>query len=245
MNTRILLPGILTIVAALLSGCGLNVIQGSGHVITETRPVSDFSRVELLGSGEVVLTQDDQESLTVEAEDNLMSRIRTEVRGHTLYLSLDYDDLPEIILPTRTIRYHVSLKTVEGLTLSGSGNIRAEQLKADVLDMTISGSGNIILGSLTAKTTNSRITGSGKCEVGGGTAQTQTVVISGSGDYDGEKLAGETITVRITGSGKARVWAQDTLEAHITGSGDVVYSGTPHVTELITGSGRVWSESKH
>ena len=244
MNTRDLLTGILPLFALLLSACGLNVIRGSGNVTDETRAVSDFSRVELVGSGEVILTQGDQEALKVEAEDNLMSHIQTEVRGHTLYLGLNRDGLPEILVPTRPIKYYVSLKTVEGLTVSGSGDIRSEQLKADNLELVISGSGDITLNTLTAKTVNSKITGSGDCEVGGGATPTQTVEINGSGNYKGEKLAGEAVVVKITGSGGATVWAKNTLEARITGSGDVYYYGAPQVTQRITGSGDVHSQGK-
>lgn len=244
MNTRDLLTGILPLLALLLSACGLDVIRGSGNVTNETRPVSDFSRVELVGSGDVILTQGDQEALKVEAEDNLMSYIQTEVRGHTLYLGLNRDGRPEILVPTRPIKYYVSLKTVEGLTVSGSGNIRSEQVKADKLELVISGSGNITLDSLTAQTATSKITGSGDCKVGSGATPTQIVEVDGSGNYTGGKLAGETVTVRITGSGDATVWAKNTLEARITGSGDVYYYGAPQVTQHITGSGDVHSEGK-
>jgi hypothetical protein len=214
-------------------------VQGSGHVVTETRQVSDFTRVELLGSGEVVLTQGDEEALQVEAEDNLLGHIRTEVRGHTLYLSLNNGEVPEILQPTRPIKYYVSLKAVEGLAVSGSGDISAGNVTADSLDLSINGSGNISIDTLAAKTLKSTIRGSGKCEVRGGTAADQAVDISGSGNYAGGKLEGETGSVQITGSGAATVRVKATLEARISGSGDVYYYGTPRVTEHITGSGNI------
>ncbi len=237
MNKKYALTAVTSLFTLLLSACGLDVIRGSGHVVTEAREVSGFSRVELLGSGDVVLTQGDQESLKVEAEDNLMGHIRTEVRGHTLYLGLSNDNLPEILQPTRPIKYYVSLKTVEGLAVSGSGNISAEQVAADSLDLGISGSGDIFIGTLTAKTVSSTIHGSGDCEVHSGTASAQEVEISGSGSYTSEKLEGETGSVHITGSGAATIRVSETLDARISGSGDVYYYGTPKVTEHITGSG--------
>ncbi len=245
MNTRILLPGLTTLLALLASGCGLNVVFGSGRVVTETRAVSDFSRVELLGSGEVILAQGTTEGLQVEAEDNLMSHLRTEVRGHTLYLGLNDEAGPAILQPTKSIKYYVSLKTVEGLALSGSGNITTGPLTGDNLELTITGSGNIFVDTAAVKAVKSAIRGSGRCEVRGGTATAQDVEISGSGNYAGEKLETATGQVRITGSGKATVWAKESLDARISGSGDVYYYGTPQVTERITGSGDVRSEGAH
>jgi hypothetical protein len=239
MYTRFLFPGLLTVGTLLLTGCGLTVVRGSGRVVTETRPASDFNRVELVGSGEVVVTQGDQEALAVAAEDNLLSHLRTEVRGHTLYLGLRPDTIGEMIVPTQPITYYVSLKTVEALTLSGSGNIRAAQVDAGQLDLNLTGSGNITLDTLTAQTVRTRITGSGNCRLGGGTTQTQTVDIGGSGNYTSDKLQSQTSTVTITGSGEAALWAQDTLQAGITGSGNVRYYGRPQVTQHVTGSGKI------
>ena len=41
--------------------------------LTETRDVSDFSRVDLTGVGQVFITQGAEESLTIETDDNFMS----------------------------------------------------------------------------------------------------------------------------------------------------------------------------
>jgi hypothetical protein len=236
MNTRFIFTGLLGFCALLLSGCGFTVVRGSGHVVTETRPVSDFSRVDLVGSGQVIVTQGDQESLVVEADDNLLSHLRTEVRGGTLYLGLHTNEIGDILQPTQPIKYYVSLKTVEALVLSGSGDIQAANVEAEQLDLNLTGSGNINIDTLTAKTVRSTITGSGNCRVGSGTTQMETVGIGGSGNYVADKLQSTASTVTITGSGEADVWAQNTLEAGITGSGTVRYYGTPQVTRRVTGS---------
>ena len=244
MNTKPLLASVLPVLALLLGGCNLNVIQGSGHVISEARPVSDFTSVELLGSGHVVLAQGNDEALTVEAEDNLLSHLRTEVRGHTLYLGLDDADRYEVLWPTKPIKYYVSLKTVEGLKLTGSGVIEAQQLKADRLALDIVGSGDINIASLTANSLRSSIDGSGRYDLGEGTVPEQQIDIDGSGSYHSEQLAGESVSVQISGSGDAAVWAENKLEARVSGSGDVRYYGTPQVTQIVNGSGRVEAQGK-
>ncbi len=242
MITKLLYTSILPVLALILSSCNLTVVSGSGRVVSETRQVSDFNRIELEGSGDVLLTQGTDEGLKVEAEDNLMSYLRTEVRGHTLYLGFR-DTLDDgIIVPTRPVRYYVNLKTLEGLKISGSGNITADELQAGQLALDVTGSGDIVIDSLTAQTVESSISGSGKVELGQGTAPKLSVDIDGSGDYQGEELAGQTVTVQVSGSGNAIVRAEETLEAHITGSGDIHYYGTPRVTESVTGSGSVRAE---
>ncbi len=239
MITKLLYTSILPLLAFVLSSCNLTVVTGSGHVVSETRPASDFNRVELEGSGNVVLTQGSEEGLKVEAEDNLMRYLRTEVRGHTLYLGFRDNVDSEIIVPTRPVKFYVNLKTLEGLKISGSGNMTANELQAGQLALDVTGSGDIVIDSLTAQTVESNISGSGKVQLGQGTVPEQRVEIGGSGNYQGEKLAGQAVTVKISGSGNATVRAEETLEARITGSGDIRYYGTPRVTETITGSGHV------
>src|ERR1700677_3466463 len=72
--------------SVIVNGCFGPSVSGSGHLISETRNVSDFSNVSLEGSGRVVIQQGGAESVTVTGDDNLLSHIETEVRGNTLVL---------------------------------------------------------------------------------------------------------------------------------------------------------------
>jgi hypothetical protein len=58
MNMRIkLIFTTALLVALVLSACGLRVITGSGTVVTEERPVRDFTVVNFTGFGELTLIQ--------------------------------------------------------------------------------------------------------------------------------------------------------------------------------------------
>jgi hypothetical protein len=83
---------ILTIGALVMLSCRLpffaaelpNVIEGSGAVISEQREVQNFDRIQLTGAGDVFITQEGVELVIVEADDNLLPYIETEVRAGTL-----------------------------------------------------------------------------------------------------------------------------------------------------------------
>ena len=51
MNKRIVIPSMLLLVALLASGCGFQVVTGSGKVATENRSASGFTSVTLAGIG--------------------------------------------------------------------------------------------------------------------------------------------------------------------------------------------------
>ena len=96
MPKRLLLS-LIVIFPLVLGACDtLRVIEGSGDVVTETRAVSGFDRVILGGIGELTLIQGEEESLEIEAEDNILPQITTEVRDGTLTISFDDAAVREI-----------------------------------------------------------------------------------------------------------------------------------------------------
>jgi hypothetical protein len=220
-----------------LSACGLNVVRGSGNVVSESRQVSNFDSIAFSGSGDVIITQGDAEGIKIEAEDNLIPYIRTEVRGKTLHIYFDPRDLV-MVHANKVMRFHVSMKQVVGLDLSGSGTIYSESVTTDNLDINISGSGETTIDNLKADRLAIDISGSGKCKLTGGVT-TEKLVISGSGNCNSSALSSKDVTINVSGSGKAMVMAADNLDVSISGSGDVLYSGHPQISQKITGSGKI------
>src|SRR5262245_9149335 len=67
------------------------IIKGSGNVIQQSRPVTGFNAVVVSGIGELSATQGGQESLTIEAEDNIAAVIESEVKDDCLYIRIKRD----------------------------------------------------------------------------------------------------------------------------------------------------------
>lgn len=208
--------------------------EGSGNVVTESRPVADVQSVDLAGSGELTIIQGDAESLSVAAEDNILPLLETVVEKGALRIGFKGDAAP-------TIKVKMTL-TVKGLTrvkLSGSGKIRADKLTAaDSLDVALVGSGMIDLKGVECAKWNLAVTGSGAVKAAGH-AREQKVTVVGSGDYEGFPLETENSEVSVSGSGDCEVNAKEKLTVTISGSGDVDYTGAAAVTKKVSGSGAV------
>lgn len=236
MQTRIAVLAIL-LLSLLLAGCAFDIVTGSGIVVTETREVRNFDAIDLSGSGQVVVTQGETETLTVEAEDNIIPLVRSEVRSGTLYLGLQPGS--RIVNMTRPLRFHVTLKDLRALQVSGSGNLQSASIDTDQLNVGVSGSGTVRIDGLTAGAVSIDISGSGGVELAG-EVNRQTVEISGSGSYTAGDLKGEGATVRISGSGSATLWVTNSLSSNVSGSGSVRYYGTPErIDQRVSGSGRI------
>jgi hypothetical protein len=184
--------------------------------MTEARTVSGFSAVSLSGTGQVIIEQTGMESLTVTTDDNLLPYIKTDVKGNTL--ELGFNDSMAHVSPTRDIVFRVTVKTLDGLDVSGSGKADARGLAPDHLKVEISGSGEV-----SAQ----------------GTTNDLDLSISGSGSYRGEDMRSQRATVDISGSGGVVIAASETLKADVSGSGSIEYIGDPQVTQHLSGSGSI------
>ena len=204
---------------AAAAGCGAEMnaqsVRGSGVVASEPRAAAGFTDVRLAGAGDAVVEQSGTESVTVEAEDNLLPLLETTVENGVLRLGVK-DGVG--VHTTRPIRYRVSARTLNAVSVSGSGRVHATGIDAERFSASISGSGT--------------------AEVAG-RADDVRLTVSGSGDFRAADLKARTLRVNISGSGNATVNVSDRLEANVSGSGSVQYLGNPRIDQRVSGSGTV------
>lgn len=207
-------------------------------VTEERREVSDFDQVSLEHTGELIIEQGEQESLVIEASDDLLPKLKSEVHNGRLELGLKhwYDALS--LLSPGPIRYRITLRSLRGLFISGAGKASTNAIHTDRMEIRVSGSGNITIPELRAETLDIAISGTGKAHIGGA-VRTQSIRFSGSGELDAAGLASQVVTIRISGAGTARVNAEESLDVSISGSGDVGYTGKPNLRQSISGVGRI------
>ena len=212
---------------------------GSGHLATQARNVSGFHAVALESDADVIVTQGGTEGLTVEAEDNILPLIRTEVDSKGV-LHLGYKP-NESVTTTKKTTFKLSAKLLDDLVLAGSGNIRAGSLTmpgGGKFSVALPGSGNVSVSKLSAGSVRASVEGSGDIQLAG-EANEQAVSIDGSGKYLAGNLKTRTATVEVDGSGDTKVSARDNLKIEINGSGSVGYYGNPRVKKSINGSGDI------
>ncbi len=222
-----------------LTGCN-SIVRGSGNVVTQDFETAGFTQIKVNGSSDVVLIQGDETHVSVQTDDNLIQYASAQVRGNTLYVELEGDNIS--ISPTK-LTFFVTVADIDGLAVSGSGDIQAAELTTDNLDITVSGSGDIYVQQLNAHDLSVHISGSGDVVVAGEITE-QAVTINGSGQYVSKDLHSDTADVHISGSGEASVWAEEALTVRVSGSGDVSYYGNPQsVSTSGNGSGEITSRN--
>jgi hypothetical protein len=219
MNKRLFFSLIVLLLPALacsFAGVSPSRVAGSGKVASETRQVSGFNSVELRGSADVSVTQGDAEAVVVEADDNILPLIETTVQNGRLIISTK----PDINFTTPNhVRVNVTIKSLQGLTLSGSGNVDVSSLAGQDLNIVLSGSGDITVS---------------------GAADRVDIRLPGSGNVICSGLKSRSANVTLAGSGNIAVYASESLDASLLGSGTIRYDGNPaQVSKRVSGSGTI------
>lgn len=225
---------LILLVCMAASGCIGQGIQGSGKVINETRQASGFNQIDLNGAGELIITQGNTESLTIQADDNLMPYIKTNVNNDKLTINFN-NSLP---LPSQSVKIYLTVKNISTITTSGSGKIYSNNLKANDLTININGAGESNLNNLNANTLKIVISGAGKMTLSGNVNE-QNINISGAGEYNAANLSSKITSLSINGAGRGTVRVSDVLNAMINGGGDIKYIGNPKVVQQINGAGDI------
>jgi hypothetical protein len=230
MNTKLLT--ICTVAACMILGTGCRFhpkwedghrksrtngerTLASGKLVSEERSVGPFHGVRLEGIGTVKIKQAAETSVRVEADDNIISDVKTEVTAGILTVWMEgysYEH-PTVIV-------NLTVKELDDLNLSGAGDIESDgPLQCDNLKCALSGAGNITL--------------SGK-------ARNFEVSLSGAGNLSAEWLETEQCDARVSGVGNCDVNVSKELRATVSGVGNIRYSGNPStVKEDVTGLGKI------
>ena len=188
--------------------------KGSGKVVTEKRDLKGFKGVEVGGIFHVDITAGRDFGVEVEADDNLLPLITTEIEDGVLQIESE-----RRLSPTAPIRVRVSAPDIQNLDVSGAADLTLNGVKNSGLAVDSSGAAKLKLAGETAKLT----------------AET-----SGASKIDAEDL--RAIDANIDGSGASQVdlSVSGELTADVSGASKVVYSGTPTaVHKKTTGAGSV------
>ncbi len=193
--------------------------DGSGVPATQTRHLPAFDTVELAGSNNVSVRVGGAQSVVVHADDNLLDRVTTTVRSHHLVVA----DTPGSFTTRSPMSVEVTVPALSALTLSGSGNIVVDGVRAKSLGVSLTGSGTL--------------TGSGR-------ATHLEITVGGSGTAVFTRLVAKEARALVSGSGSIFVTATTSLAASVSGTGTILYFGNPrHVAKNVTGTGAITGRS--
>lgn len=229
---------LLLLLVTTFTACHLpfNGVSGNGNIKTEERNVANFNQLSTSGSFDVKIVEGTPGKVTVEADENLLEYIVTEVNNGKLAI---YTKSGFSFNTRHNIIVTVPCQNLDEVILTGSGSIVSDHvLKSDSFNTKVTGSGDVEL-AVEANETNGQVSGSGDLKISGKTTEFQCQV-TGSGDVDAYDFSAKNVSARVSGSGGLKVFCYGNLQARVTGSGDIYYKGNPETRDLSTsGSGDI------
>ena len=193
---------------------GNNCLRGQGTIVSETRTLSNFHSINNTIFADILLTQGPQEDVMIEAQQNILEEVKTEVINGELRIT--HNRCLDIVDP---VILHVTIPEIENLTLTGVGDIIAQN-EFDLADLKIT------------------LTGAGNFDLQG-IATSLDIRLTGVGNVSAFDLNADVCNVSISGVGDVEVFVNDELNVTITGVGTVSYIGNPTITSNISGSGGI------
>jgi hypothetical protein len=202
----------------------------------QDRPVRNFNKIEVSGGFSVILTQGTVEKLTIEADDDILPKIITEVRGGTLIIKLENNTWNKNI---KNLAAELTFINLDGIDVSGAVKITGTN-PMKFSDLKIDGSGATKI-NLNLSATRLSCDFSGASEITfKGNAPEFEVDLSGASNLDALEFLTRKCSIDCSGASDARVYATETLKVEGSGASKITYTGNPsNIDSDISGASKI------
>ena len=175
--------------------------KGSGRMATEVRELRDFSSIDVSSIFQVEITSQSEFHVEVEADDNLLQYIQTEVRGGELHISLDKG-----VKSKNPLRVRIGAPNIDRIEASGASKVFVSNLNNSKVEVDTSGASKI--------------------ELSGETSQL-IVDVSGASHINAAELKAVNATVDASGASRVNLSVSGELRSEASGASNISYAGNP------------------
>jgi hypothetical protein len=206
----------------------LDCFKSTGKITQTERIVSDFHTIVLRDNIDLQLRQSDQNKLVLEAGNNLMSKIYTDVSNSGVLEIKNENRCNWVRSYDKPITVYLDFVKLDTLVYRSVGNVTNEDtIRADTLVVEVNeGAGRIELKVDTYKILTNLHYGTADITTSGKTV-VSLVYLAGFGMIDNSQLIANHIYLNNKSSNDIFINAITTIEATIENIGDIYYLGNP------------------
>ncbi|TAF67519.1 MAG: DUF2807 domain-containing protein [Cytophagales bacterium] len=199
-------------------------IKGSRNVIKEERSISGVEKLVLRGAANLYLTQGNNESLTIEADDNIVPIVITEVNGGVLEIGMD-----KWVRDYEKFNIYLTVKQLNSIKVSGACDIEAKSLfkSNESFVLEVSGATDVDL-ILEVPSIKCSVSGASDVTLKGNSTQME-VDINGASDFKAVEFLVQKATVLVSGASNADVNVAQEITYDERGASDIRYKGSPNL----------------
>lgn len=203
-------------------------IKGTGYLLVQARDASKpFTKISVQQGITLYLKQGKEFGITIEADDNIISHVKTEIKNGQLNVFLD----PNVIIRSFTAM-NVSVATPEITDLDVSSAARligSSPLRVDKLELSASGAAVVKL-EVEGKELDVEASNAAKLELKGAVDRLE-LEMSSSATLKAWDLRVTDCDAEVSNAAKAEVYVSGTLGVQLSSAGLLVYDGNPRITK--------------
>lgn len=211
--------------ALFLSACNLNINtgeNGNGKVVTEEREVTaDFTEVRGSAGLEVYLIQGNENKIVVEADENLLQYIETDIEGGKLHVTTS-----ENIGNSKAKKVYVTFKELNVVEASSGADVTGNSvIKSQSLTLK-SSSGADLEVEVFAQELTAKSSSGADLKISGKVSSLNADASSGS-ELDAKQLLVINCSAEASSGAEVTVNVQEKLETNVSSGGNINYYGNP------------------
>jgi hypothetical protein len=212
--------------------------KSTGDIVTERRSIEPFTETIIYDNINVIIVQDSLTYLEVNAGENLLPLINTEIQNGKLIIENNNkcNWVRDFSVP---VNVYMHVPSLHILDTYGSGKIYSQNtLSVDVIEINNRNTADIKLDIIANEIYSKQHAAFGDNTISGSCGFLFVYNI-GNGFCDCNQLSTSRATVISNTTGQTYVNACDDLHAEIASSGNVYYKGAPVISSVITGTGKL------
>ncbi|MGY2132818.1 head GIN domain-containing protein [Hymenobacter sp. HD11105] len=197
----------------------------------QTRKPGNFDGVSASGAVNVFLRQGNETSVVVEAREESLKYLKTEVDNGVLKIYRDKDfSWRDLVGDNKDgkVNVYITCPRLKSVTVSGASNVRGESaFTTDNFKLQSSGASDITM-SVRAKSLDVSCSGASDIKLSG-QADHQKVSVSGGSEYQAYSLQSRSANIQASGASEAYVSVDGEVMASASGASDIRYKGNARV----------------
>ncbi len=239
--TTLVRIAVAALVALFLSSCGFDINlgdftsgkKGNGKVVTETREITeDFTEVSTSEGLMVYVTQADDFKIDVEADENVIELIATDIKNGKLRIHAREN------IGSATKKIHVSLPEISALKGSSGSQLHSENtIESNSLEVDGSSGAQIRL-EMVVNDLEIDASSGANVTISGNSDHAEVDVSSG-GFINAKDLQTKSCNADASSGGNVKIQVSDALTANASSGGNIGYSGNPKIQNKKSLSGSV------
>lgn len=229
---------LILIITLFFSSCTFDINfgngkKGNGNLVTESREISDDFTVVSVSEGIVVyVTQADDFDIEVEADENIIDLIGTDIKNGKLRIHAIEN------IGRSTKKVFVTLPKINGLKGSSGANLKTEGL-VSTNELEVDGSSGATLNIQVDVNKIDIDASSGANLTLSGEADKAVVDVSSGGNINAKQLDTESCNADASSGGNVSISVSEFLTADASSGGNIRYSGDADVEKKKSVSGSV------